>query len=268
MKKKHIPYLLALVTLCVGIGYGIDEYLDRQEHQQNIATYGSLIPLVDIPKNASVTETADIVREFINGNSKHYMDKEFFDHWGKHDIIVQKMTAYVRGESDKPVHLECSSRGGAMELMLKSMDIKIRNINVWHHAQNFPAHTFLEVYDPQTKAWHVQDPGFDIFWKIKETGKRASAIELVKLGPDAVEPCHTETECGWDRDYKDAQANVNILWDYMGLAVIKDRTIGMRDLFVNETLFQLDKPAKVAEKGNIVYCEHMKKNCRGEITIY
>lgn len=268
MKKKTVIYIVSAVFAGVAAGVLVDMFLDHKKHQDNIAFYAHLIPLIEIPEDIGVTKTADMVRAFINAHSEHNIDDEFYSHWGQHDVITEKMVSYAQGRSSEPVHLECSSRGGAMELTLQAMGIKVRNINVTRYDKNFAAHSFLEVYDPESEKWHIQDPGYDIFWKILETGERASVIDIVKLGVDAVEPCHSERECGWGFDNKDAQGDVVNLKAYFGLAMVKDDSIGMRDIYVNEEIFPLDRAVDNPEHGRITYCDYVKKNCRGDIVRY
>ena len=268
MKKKTWILAGLGIALITIIGASVDTYHDYRQERQKQAHYEALIPLIDIPKNANTTETADIVREFINSNSIHMVsddDPKFFGIWGNDEAISQKIAAFSKDNTIAPVHLECSSRSAIMRMILEALDIRVRTIVLYTHRKDFYSHVFLEVQDKETKDWHIQDPGYDLFWQDSNTQKRLSTIDIVDQGTNNVLPCHTPEDCRWGWHNKGSQGNPGGLKRYFGLAVIKDKIEDTRDLYYNDSTFPLNEPQEVSGKGNLTFCEFEDKNCRGKI---
>ena len=266
--NKNTLIIVAVTILSLAIGWGIGGLLlDRAEDKEKHASYAALIPLIGIEEDDQFETIADKVRLFIFENTRYSDDADFREIWGDHPVIAKKIAAYANGEAEKRAPLECSARSGAFEIIMTALGYRVRAISVYQYDENYNAHSFSEVQNPRTELWHTQDPQFNIYWRMKETGERASMAQLIEHGFEDYEPCVTPDLCGWDNLPNREGHEAKNLKGHLGLASIKDYQKGTRPLFVNEGRFALSKPQSV--KGELkTYCEHVAKNCRGEITIY
>lgn len=268
MKRKTWILAGVLITLLTGAAASIDTFLDYRKEREKRDPYVALIPLINFPENADFYQIVDTVREFVNSNSIHMTsddDPEFFNIWGNNPAIAAKMASSAKGENDAPVHLECSSRSAIMRMILEALDIRVRTIALYAHRKDYHSHVFIEVQDKETKDWHIQDPGYDLFWQDSDTKKRMSVIDIVDQGTDNITPCHTPRDCRWGWHNKGAQGAPRVLKAFFGLAVIKDKVENTRDLYYNNDTFPLNEPQEVIGKGIVTFCEFEDKNCRGKI---
>lgn len=268
MKNKKTLFAIAAVLILTAVGFAIDEYLDYQENQQKHQAYAQIIPLIDLKESDDFETTVDKVRGFLFEHTVYSGGSDFHDIWGNHPAIAQRIIAHATGENDKRAPLECSSRSGALESIYQTLGYKIRSVSVYQHAPNYPSHTFTEVQNPKTKEWHVQDPQNDLFWRIKETGKRASTHDIIKYSKPDYQPCRTNQHCiDWDTQNREKVSPSN-LEKYHDSASIIDRNDGSRPFIVDAARFDLNAPVEINGKEPMTYCVYREKNCRDEIIIY
>lgn len=268
VSKKKKTSIAVIVAILVTIGFTVENHLDQLEDIRNREAYAKLLPLAEIPADADFHQTVDAVRQFINQNSEHNIDEEFYAHWHKHDIIAEKILNHAQNNQKFSIpHLECSSRSFVMESMLQALGYRTRSVDVYEPDPDYPSHTFLDVQDPETHQWHIQDPDYDIFWRNIDTGKRISSIELAKSSLDNIEPCTSVERCGWHVKSREGK-KAKVLKKYAGLVVVRDGEIGQRDLFTNAERFSLETPQPVNNQKPLAYCDYRDKNCKGKITVF
>ncbi len=267
IKTKRLPIVLALILLIVLLAVAYEPYKEYREDISKRDKYKNLMSLVKMPKKGNFFEKSDTIRQFVNKNSVHNIDDEFRSYWNKHDIIAKKIADFSTGKIATPVHLECSTRSRTMRYLANLAGIKTRKIVLYEYGENFRSHVFIEVQNPDTKEWHIQDPGYDLFWKDRTTGTRLSTIELLKKDMDSVVPCYTQENCGWNWNHKASQGNPNALKSYFALAVIHYEPWEKREIFYNPEHFDLEKPQTVEGKGKIKFCKFAPGECEGRITI-
>ncbi len=265
MTKYKIKIIVIALLALPFIVYGIDTIKDERKRQFEIAAYAPLIELIGIEDGDNLNVISDKVRLFVNKNSIHNIDEEFRSHWGEHDVVGEKLYNYATQKSNKPVHLECSSRRAAMERIMQGLGYRTRSVDLYSHTPEYAAHSLLEVLDPKTNQWIAQDPGFNIFWTMKDTGKRISMVDAVKYGPDNIIPCHTDSLCGWDLTGYGGQSIPSVLKKYLGMAVTIDRIAKIRNMYYHPDIFPIEQTQPIKGKGQMTYCAYRKKNCRGEI---
>lgn len=262
---KKLKIIILFIVISATLFLFIDAIKDEHKRKKEIEAYAPLVSLIDIKPNDEFNTITDKVRLFVNKNSIHQIDEEFRSHWGNHSLVGEKIYNYATQKSDKPVHLECSSRRAAMERILQGMGYRTRSIDVYSHTPEYAAHSLLEVQNPMTEKWIAQDPGFNIYWTLKDTNKRISMIDVIKFGKENIRPCHTERKCGWNLEGIGGQAIPIDLKDHLGMAVIIDRHANIRDLYYNPDIFPINKKQPIQSKGELDYCTYRKKNCRGKI---
>lgn len=265
MTKRIITIIIISLLTISAVAFVINTLKDKQKRKDEIAAYAPLIELIEIEDSDDLNTISDKVRLFVNANSIHNIDEEFRSHWGNHKVIGEKIYDYAAKKSNQPVHLECSSRRAAMERIMQGLGYRTRAIDLYSHTPEYAAHSLLEVLDPNTNKWMAQDPGFNVFWKMKDTNTRISMVDAVKFGPKSITPCHTEQQCGWDIEGFGEQQELSALKNYLGMAVTIDRTAKTRDIHYNPTIFPIEKTQPIKGKGQMKYCDYRQKNCRGEI---
>lgn len=265
IKKK--PAVLCL-TILAGIlfTWGIaDLYLDYKEELEVRQKAKQTLAFVDLPPQAGFHEKADTIRDFIFQNSEHSEDEEFYEHWRDVPLMYSKLIAYLNDkENNEPVHLECSTRSTLAVNMLHSLGIETRSVSIYRQTENYPGHTFYEIYNTETQRWEIQDPDFNIFWRDKKNNRRASIYDMIEHPMSQFEACTFTEKCGAEHLPARTIKLFDDLKTRFALASIIDRDIGERPLLYNKARFDLEKKIKVGDKM-ITYCEHMDKNCRQEI---
>jgi len=250
------------------IGFGVDEYQDQQEEQQKHQAYAQIIPLIGLKENDSFETKADKVRSFLFEHTEYSSGPEFHAIWGDHPAIAERIIAHATRKNNKRAPLECSSRSGTLESIYQTLGYKTRSVSVYHYAPNYPSHTFTEVQNPETKEWHIQDTQNDLFWRMKDSGKRASAHDIIKYDKPDYEPCHTSQHCiDWDAENRE-KVKPSELEKYHDSASIIDRNNGSRPFIVDASRFDLNAPVKIDGKEPMTYCKYRAKNCRDKVMIF
>lgn len=247
-----------LAILLSGISIlAFDLFKEYQKQKKLQDTTEALIAHAAIPEDASFHETIDAVRIFVNNNSVHHINEEFYAIWRNGVLVSQTMLDYIEGRRETPVPLECSTRTGMMDRMLTLMGYRTRVINIFDAADDYPGHVFLEVLNPDTKTWEAQDPDYDIYWQHKENRTRVSIVEAIQdFG--SYQPCGRQS-CGWNhRSHENLKiARVQGYFDYISVI---DRTANER-----YTIYapQTDLSA-FYKKDNMPgpFCFHHAKFCR------
>lgn len=266
--KKLVILIAAALFLVAASALAYEEYLDWQEDRADRAAVQQLVAAMDIPQEAGFHAVADYVRNYVWEHSVYNMDEEFFSYWGDEPHIIGMMLAYARGETDKRPHMECSSRGGLVQNVLAALGYRVRSVDIYLHARNYPAHSFLEVLNPETQRWEIHDADFNIFWRDTQTGARAGIVDMMAAADlNRFVPCLSPDHCGWHVETKPGKRIASMKERY-GLAVVIDRVADERPLFVNKDRFAWEEPVEVEGRGELLYCDYMDKNCRGPISFF
>jgi hypothetical protein len=79
-----------------------------------------------------------------------------------------------------PVNLTCGPRAFAMQTILEGLKIRSRIVMIFTDNFDYCAsHTFLEVFNPDTASWEIQDPDYNIYYVEQKTGKRSATLSLI-----------------------------------------------------------------------------------------
>lgn len=247
---------IALV-LAAGAGYGAKAVMEARFQAEVTEGAERVITMAGVVPGMPLDEQVDRLREFISRNSIHEIDDEFYSYWHDLPLVMDRMTAFADGQG-LPPHLECASRSEVLEAVLARLGYDTRAVVLYEPAEDFPSHTFLEVLNPATQMWQIQDADYDVYWVKRDNGARASIYDLIAAPFEAVAPCNSAA-CGWPI-LSWEEKDVEKLRTYLGLAVIVDRDKGFRPLLVNQTRFDLEQPQLVDDKA-LKYCDYVEKNC-------
>lgn len=137
----------------------------------------------------------DQTREFVHTNSKQISQitahgAAAYDTGG----VIRNLIATHHGKQ-KPAELLCSSRANAMSGLLETVGIESRQVHLF--SQHNGSHTFLEVKDPESGTWSIQDPDYNLIWQDTQTGKRLDLAGLISLPVEQITPCQRDGKCGW-----------------------------------------------------------------------
>lgn len=259
LSRKHIIVGLSLVLLLASIPLGFSKAKELQKDRLYKEQIKELIKLSNVEKLTAFQERTDSLRTFIATNSSHNMDEEFYSIWRDQTAIANVVLAYIKGERKDLPHLECSTRTGLVASLYRELGYRTRGIVVFNTSDQLASHTLLEVQNPETKNWELQDTDYNIFWRHKESGKRASIIDLMK-DPQMHEPCNNSKPCGWD-DGEAGHKNAENLLNYLGIASIIDKQINRRlSVYAKDT--DPENIYNTAQNGTGSFCDVWKKNCR------
>lgn len=103
------------------------------------------------------------------------------------------MLNYYNKEGPPP-QLSCSARTLAMQRILDILDHESRIVNFF--SEHAGSHTFLEVLNPQTNKWFLEDPDYNISYKFNNKSEKISLGDIIINPVDNYYPCRKE-ECGW-----------------------------------------------------------------------
>ncbi len=256
--SKRSAKIFGLIAVAGALVWlAVDEGLKTYRSAQVAEAAKNTLKLVSLPPDMDPSAVADAVRQFVNANSIHKQDAEFYAHWGDNERIFRRLIAFRQGK-DAPPHLECSSRAGLVEIMLKQLGFSVRSVVVYDPGEKFNSHTFLEFFNGKTGSWEAQDPDNNVYWIKRSTGKRIGIHEIVSSDLNEIVPCLSGI-CKWG--VKSAEGlQISDKKSFLGLSSIRDKARGKRPLLVNRKRFPMNRLE--------AFCKKVSKDCRQKIIKY
>ena len=206
---------------------------------------------------AAATTVFDGARMFVNDHSVHNIDAEFYALWRAPDRVAAALLDHAQGRRPDKPHLECSTRTTVLGGLLQELGFATRRVVIFNTDQQLESHTFLEVLNPQTGHWEIQDPDYDIYWQEKASRRRAG-IAAVIADPQAHEPCGRE-RCGWDHPSSEGQTP-NFIRPFLKVASIIDKARGHRFTIYHPDFDPRQRFTYADHEGT--FCQLLAKNCR------
>ena len=266
MRRQFSPGLAAtIIAVLIGMGSFYDLSSNQLKQYRLQVAAKALLDHLQLKPEYSFHQNVDLVRLFINENSVHRIDEQFYRYWKVPETLMDQMIEHASHNGPAP-HMECSSRSGVMRIVLKALGIQTRAVALYRleHDQ-WKSHSFLEALNPETKKWEIQDPDYNIYWIDAVSGKRAETIDLLKESRTKFLPCQTPKNCGWKKK-NDEKMRINVLHDFFQIASIIDRELLLRNLHVNQHRLSNSSASKTTSVED--YCEYIPKNCRQKIYVY
>jgi hypothetical protein len=264
--RKILVPLLSLLIIGGLIYAAADAFADAKKEKALNEQARALTGLAGIRPDMDFHQKGDALRAFIQANSIHDTGEEFHSIWRDQGRIMDMLAAAARDPKAHRPPLECSTRSGVMVRMMNVLGYPAHSVAVYKPGvkpgQDMLSHTFTEEQNPQTGKWEVQDTDLDLFWRFKKDRSRAGAEDLLSHPLSELEPCRTETDCGYNR-YEDRKAAT-----YMNVMSIRDAANGLRPLIVNASRFDMNKKFEFKNRAPMTFCEWKKKDCQNEIRIY
>ncbi len=254
IRRWRVPLAIGGTLLCGGLAvWGASAWLAVARHR---AALDAVIELSAISQGGSLHTVSDAVRIFVNDHSQHNIDAEFRADWPYPYIMAEKVAAHAKAERAELAHMECSTRAGLVQAVLRRLGHSTRRIDVYD-AHNLESHSFLDVWNADAQRWETQDPAYDLTWRDKRTGARISVAEAA-IDLEAIEPCG-RSACGWHVASREG-FKASTLRNYFDFIVVRSPQAGLR-----YTVFTARAtPDKVYQYRDKIgrFCEVMKKNCR------
>lgn len=257
--RKYLTLFLVLAATAaagvLGLRY-LEELRGESVYRAHIATIKTASGIEEIE---DFHARIDTLRGFINANSQHKEDAEFFANWRDKTKMAEIFIDQLEGRRTDLPHMECSTRSALMAAVLQSEGYKTRSIDAYGAAPGdteLSSHALLDVWNPHAKAWETQDPEYDVYWKNGKTGTRVSMIAVG--ADDAIVPCNAKT-CGWDVESREGNKgeNLKILTGYLTAIdrARNERVTYHRPGIAPDAVLRYD-----GRQGT--YCTLLAKNCQ------
>ncbi len=162
-----------------------------------------------------------------------------------------------KGDGEAPkAGLLCDHRANVMFVFLQYVGIESRLVHIFS-SRAWPElndHSCLEVLNPDTGRWEIQDPYHDIYYVQARTGRRVGVLELVMGDQADFLPCDG-TSCGWrihDLDNKRRDFFQALVYDRTALA---ERSVCV----INTGKFDATKVFHDDRLKDITFPEHLRR---------
>lgn len=167
--------------------------------QQPTQAYTGLKDIValiqDNPELTSVTSRIDFAREFVYANSIHKIDDDSSEYAYDTARVLQMLYDTYQGGKNPP-HLVCDTRTYALDKILRKLKLNTRVVMIFSDEGDSVgnSHTFLEVFNPDTQAWEVQDPDYNVVYVDQRNQQRVSATDLLMYDLSSITPVSSSPE--------------------------------------------------------------------------
>ena len=143
----------------------------------------------------SFEELTENVRLFVNSNSqKVFNEKERKYNENDAKKMIKMMLENQSRKSIKP-QLSCSARALVMQEILLSLGIQSRIVN--YFSEHNGSHTFIEVFNKENEEWVLEDPDYNISYKLNGSDKKISLADTIINSNNKFKPCR-EGVCNWE----------------------------------------------------------------------
>lgn len=257
-RLRKLALVLSIGLIVIGaaslMGQAMFERRNKAKLEERL---DEIIRLIDVRPSASFHETVDAVRIFINDHSQTKTGPAFHAMNGDNVAFAEGVIAHARDASVERVHMECSTRAYLMSRVLRGMGLETRGIGIFATSGDYSSHSFLDVFNGDSKTWETVDPDYDLYWVSKRSGKR---ISLAEAGADLddVSPCGRD-RCGWDLVSRDGHTPKSLV-DKLDILSVTHRE---KDLRYSVYTPRADLKRKLSFRGETgTFCELFPRRCR------
>ena len=209
MRKIVIPIALLSVAVNLILGgflmshyYSIRPTIKRaykeiwfKPSREEIRALEGIVSLVDSIGFETPTEQIDHIRNFVFTNSVHKPGAG--NPWNTANVVNR---LYLTFSSDAPpAHLTCGPRALAMQNILEEFGIQSRFVQLFTSQDDYVrSHSVLDVLNPHTSRWEMQDPDYNLCLFDRAAGRRASTTDALLKPLDVVIPLNFDGASGWE----------------------------------------------------------------------
>lgn len=260
-KKLNLILAIFILTSVLVLVFPVQHKQDKENFSLNEIRYiDEIINLVDYNNS---TESIDRIRSFVYDNSIYLVDEEFYTYYQNIPYILSRLIDTYKNNAPPP-HLACGSRAMVMKSILDYVKVESRLIHIYSdNYDEVRGHTFLEVLNPETLNWGVQDPDLNIYYIDCETNRRATVLQLVFGDISKIIPISPSLH-GWN--------NITSWMGWSNLVPLRDNyfecilyqwlngTIVVKSvMLINTDRFNITK--RFPQNNNMTILEVVKKQC-------
>lgn len=181
MEKKLAAFLIGVIFVALAVIFGfLFESNKKEKAKELVSIERKIVELINESRPKTKTEFIDETRKFVYENSINiYKDSS---EPPEEDIeLAWKMTyaldslylSKITGDGE-PARLACGSRALVMSKILDGAGIQSRVVDLISDDFDYLAfHTLLEVFNPESQRWEIQDPDSNSYYFNKKTKKRS-----------------------------------------------------------------------------------------------
>lgn len=180
----------------------------------------ALLVISGIEKRDNISDRFDKIRELINAHSVYTRTQNTAP--GDSENDARQLYRYAAGHEKTPPRMDSAARARLFAALLKAAGYRVRLVTLIPPDQTLPPHSLVEVYNPRTRRWELQDQDYNVFYSFKGSGQRVALKEMLSQPLENFLPCQMEGYCNWLAMAPDG-LNTHDLKPYFGAAVIHDR---------------------------------------------
>jgi hypothetical protein len=256
--------LLAVITLGIAIAVVIvvARRFRRKEHKKGSRKWArqhqdeivaEALKAVKAGRQLSPSKLIDESRHFVRSNCDYIFPRDKHAHLRAYALwrVLQSHKGV-----EKKIRLSCGPMAMALALLLEGQSIKSRVVQIYSSTtDSVRGHRFLEVLNPDTGKWELQDPTYDLSYF--RAGRRLATEDLVFGDLTKVEPVGWGKERGWK-----ACGIEELREEYFHALLYYDRKHTRPTLMVvNPGRFDLAK--KFSKEGGVNFPAYIRKNYPG-----
>lgn len=191
---------------------------------------------------AQSTVQIDGVRKWVNSNSTHdeSIPMDTSTVFTNPDVTVNRCFDFSTTGGKAP-NLSCGPRAFAMRKILLHLGYETRVVTVFlpnYSPTALSSHTFLEVLNPETNTFEIQDPDHNIVYVSTENNRRLNMLNICGMDTSEFYPVKSKVLYGWDEtgEYLQKQPDAYRIFRYQYFGQNKQRDLVFADMrYVDES---------------------------------
>lgn len=207
-------------------------------------------------KPTNKTELIDMARWFVRNGFIGKYDVDVWYDENKYDteLVLETLYQHHLDPSSEPAHLDCQPSSRALASILNYFGFQTRLVALLTDDYDYVAsHAMVEVLNPDSGKWELQDPQYNLFFYDSLTGQRVSAIDIVFNGTENIIPSNGRLH-GWDKlmANKDTEKKPMLLKDHFFEMLAYRYVTRKCFVFINKDKISLTKRFPKNDNLNII----------------
>lgn len=245
-------------------------YADNQENQLLAKRYQTFAD--QCLQNTDSSDHSQVLvelRHCLHMNSQHKIDDAFYKLVkGGNIAFANAVTAYANGKRETKPHMECSRRSVFLNNMYLKLGYNSRIVIVVKKKEKFPDHVYVEVLNPDTNLYEVQDPKYDVYFKSLVTNKRLDTKALLQNDFGGVVPCGYNDQCTWMAKAPDGRSPRKTIQPFLTMAYLNEYDDSKDGpLLYNPSRLDPFKKITYQDGRQVSYCDKRAHQCKNVVDV-